>query len=156
MRSQVAKTGAVTNKIGPKQPAKIGARCPKNMRNPSEFRNEINRFSLPRQRRGWQLRVRTDRSEVRILYPLPVRERIQVRVERQRSESSSRRSAPLAAPTDSSSQPAPRNTAPAGSSDKNESAGASVSHYIAAAAAASCIPGKSRPSPAQPQLPRDG
>jgi hypothetical protein len=136
----------------------IGARCPKKMRNPSEFRNEIERFSLPCQRTGWKLRVRTNSKRVRILSlsPLPIGASMKPTTQIHRSESASIAYAPLAAFRDCSSQPAPRNTARAGSSDKNESAGASESHYIAAAAAASCIPGRSRPSPARPRRRRDG
>ncbi len=63
---------------------------------------------------------------------------------------------PAAELTGSASPPAPRNTARAGSSGRNESAGASESHYIAAAAAASGTPGRSHPSPARPRPRRDG
>ena len=52
--------------------------------------------------------------------------------------------------------PAPRNTARAGSSGRSGSADASGSRCTAAAAAASCIPGRFRPSPSQPRRPRGG
>jgi hypothetical protein len=63
---------------------------------------------------------------------------------------------PALLPTSSVFLPAPRSTKRAGSSGRNGSADASESRCTAVAAAASCIPGRSRPSPAQPRRPRAG